>query len=312
MTQPGTFRARSAESEPMERRVRRTRANRNALGGIFLLSLLVAAPAWAGTALVVVEGNRLSARLDQVPLDELLQHLARAVPVRVTSKGPTASDRVSLVLDDVDLERGLRQILQGRSYMLVHAENPGPGAGRRLVEIVVIGESSARPPATAGARGNGDRERAASLDGALPAPTPERPRPPRISRPEDELRQSAFAGATPEDRRGALTVIHHRMPGADGTEILAAALGDDDERVRALALRQLADREDAPPTHALARVARHDPSPSVRRQALDLLVVAAPGDARRELEEALSDPDPLVSRQAEALLEATSTAVQAP
>jgi hypothetical protein len=178
----------------------------------------------------------------------------------------------------------------------VYGEDVAAPGVPRIVEIVVVGERGT---------GEGHAERgAAHVPESVPAEpspmTPMRRSPPRDER---ELRHLARRGATGAERRGALTALAHRRPGRDTVALLTGALDDPDEQVRAVALHHLAALPDAPPATELARVARADTSPHLRRRALDLLAGMRAAETERALHHALSDPDREIREHAEALLE---------
>jgi hypothetical protein len=278
------------------------------LGVVSLGTLSAAAPVRAAAPARQTERTDargpLAGRLDGVPFDQALATLARALPVPITIRGSVGREPVSIALDGISVESALRQLLRGRSYVAVYGEDAANPGVPRLAEIIVLGEPGA---------GGQDVEREASpttpMPASMPAPPMKRIRtsPPRDER---ELHHLARRGATAGERRGALTALAHRRPGRDTTALLAAALDDPDEQVRAVALRHLAALPDAPPAAAVARVAREDTSPHLRRRALDLLALAPSRESERELHRALTDPDPGVREHAERLLQDPLNAVR--
>lgn len=254
---------------------------------------------------VSITGYRMSARIDGVPLRDALAAVARAAPLKVTISGP-ADEPVSLNVTDVDMERGIRQLLRGQSYVLVHAPlRPAPGqAATRLVGFLVISD--------AGAHGTGGADAPDHAAARRPSARPARPGRPeeivktRVSgRAADELSHAALWAPFPDERVAALKALSRRAGGAPGVapvlEALATALSDPEESVRAVALDLLAPYAGpAVPVEALARLAREDRNPSLRRQAVARLAGQTREDARAAVRLALSDPDPAVRELAQA------------
>jgi hypothetical protein len=263
-----------------------------------------------GPAAVVADGGRLSARLDGVPLPQVLRLLARAVPVTVTARGPLPDARVTATLEGVELEVAVKRLLRGHSYVLVYAAEAAPSGppARRLVEIVILSGGTADPPVPVAARPG------------VPVPPREAPGPRRASAndpPElDALAHTALWGAIPDERAAALEAVAYQAPAAEGPEdhagrVLTAALSDPDEGVRARALETLKDTADpeALPLGELVRMAAEDVSPTRRVQALELLAERAEDEAAGPLRRAVFDHEPAVRERAQELLEDLHLAV---
>jgi len=96
--------------------------------------------------------------------------------------------------------------------------------------------------------------------------------------------------------------------GERAMDSITAALKDTDERVRYRALDVALNAGITLPTDALIALVEYDPSPPIRRLALEALAHLAEGprnpdlDIQKLSEHALSDIDPSVSRKAEQLL----------
>lgn len=128
--------------------------------------------------------------------------------------------------------------------------------------------------------------------------TDEASTPPEERSPEDLVAQSLNA-ATAVDRAAAIDALAYALPGDSGKEsyvtwVLTQALTDPDQQVRGQALATLKDTADELPLAAVAQVARDDPDPGLRVQALELLVERTGEQAREPLRLALADPEPAV------------------
>jgi HEAT repeat protein len=263
-----------------------------------------------GPAVFVADGGRVSARLDGVPLPQVLRLLARAVPLTVTVRGSLPDVSITATLDDVNLEAAVKQLLRGYAYFLVYAEaaaSSGPPA-RRLLEIVILSGGTAHPPGPI----------AAGSDASIP---PQKVPDPRhaatTDAPElDALVHTALWSAEPDARAAALEAVAYEAAAAEGPEdhagrVLTAALNDPDETVRERALETLKDTADAEalPVGDLVRLAAEDASPARRVQALELLAERAEAEAAGPLRRALLDPEPEVRERARELLEDLRLAV---
>jgi hypothetical protein len=266
------------------------------------------AQANAGAAVMVtVAGDRLSAQVAGASLREMLTALAGAMPLRVTMLGDAAAP-VWADLNGIGIEEGIRRLLRGHSYVLVHAPGDVHGASR-LVEIVVLGgagsagadgirTAEAAPPAPPAGRVRVGR---AGTDGTLDRETGPR----RTRRPTDEALDE-IARRDPDARRRASALEALGRPGLSEKSFatLTAALDDPEASVRVRALELLRQLDTAPPAAALAWMVRADPSAAVRRAAVTLLG-AVPGSQGRDLaHDLLNDPDHDVREQARMLVEA--------
>jgi len=88
-----------------------------------------------------VRGDRMSVKIDQVSLREVLAELARQVPLTVYVAGPVAEEPVAMTFRNLPFEKGVRQILEGKQYVLIHdrpySANGAHGEGR-IVKILIM------------------------------------------------------------------------------------------------------------------------------------------------------------------------------
>jgi hypothetical protein len=270
-------------------------------GGMVLLAVLLAAAvgpargnAHHGGPLVSIQGNRLNATLDRVPLRDVLAALAHEAPFTIAVKGEVETEPISIALHDVELEQGLRRLLRGTSYAMTY-ESASPDQPR-LVELTVFG--SAKAAANSDVQDMGSQPRGTVK--AMP-----------LSNRED----TAAATLTGPSRQHRLPAPGDPRPRVEAFRILGqqrsqerettpgAALDDPQEEVGATALNVLQDPNTAVPAEQLTRLAREDGNAQVRMDALARLADQAPESARETLEAALQDAEPTVREHAERLLE---------
>ena len=282
------------------------------------LRAAVVTAVWAATAVaapppdalgVSVRDGRVTLDVSRRPLGEVLGTLARALPMTVTARNARLDERISVSMTDVDVEQALRRLLAGRSYVLIHAGDPAP----RLVEVVILRDPRPEParPAEPVADGTGaGRDASAGAGGDdLSPPVPHvAPATPFEGLSLDALTVIAVRGPDAAERADALEAVAYAAPAveareAHAAEVLAVALVDPDESVRARALETIKDTQDEVPVTALARMASADRSPERRAQALALLAERAEAAAVGPLRTALSDPDASVRERARELLD---------
>jgi len=218
---------------------------------VILLSLLwgVMASAEPSNAsphslVLTVRGDRMSVKIDQVSLREVLAELARQVPLTVYVTGPVAEEPVAMTFRNLPFEKGVRQILEGKQYVLIHdrpySANGAHGEGR-IVKILIM-------------------PRVGSPSGMAPMDT-KKPRPSVATNPIrqtgtpgangprlEQLRRQALEAKNPTDRAEALEALSDQGKAAEVLPILATALQDEDPSVRELAKELLNDHEKAAST----------------------------------------------------------------
>jgi hypothetical protein len=285
-------------------------------GGIVWLAVLLAVVAVGpargsprqGGPLLSIQENRLSAKLDRVPLRDVLSALAHEAPFKISIKGEVETEPISISLHDVELEQGLRRLLRGTSYAMTY-EPASPASATpdqpRLVELTVIGSEKAAPDSHAQSlggtvkampltQGMGGTIKAMPLRTHRDFPASTSTDPP----PEHHFPASDDPGQRVEALR---TLGQQRSPKLDTT--LGSALDDPQEEVRATALEVLRDTGSAVPVERITRLAREDGNAQLRIDALALLADHAPDAAWEALESALQDAEPTVREHTERLLE---------
>ncbi len=120
----------------------------------------------AAQILVLSPDGTLSVDIEGVSLACVLQELGRQGEIAVRVRRPAAADAVSRKFRDLSLYDGVRLLLRGKSYLLLHAgpANSGDGSGMEPVVAIFVLDSGqpglavapaalkAAPPSNAGAK----------------------------------------------------------------------------------------------------------------------------------------------------------------
>ncbi|MGH7229540.1 MAG: HEAT repeat domain-containing protein [Nitrospiraceae bacterium] len=197
-----------------------------------------------GSLMLSVRGDSMSVKIDQVSLREVLAELARQVPLTVYVAGPAAEEPVAMTFRNLPFEKGVKRILEGKQYVLIH-DPPhsanGTHAEGRIVKILImpkVGSPSGMAP----------------METKLPkpsvAPYPNR-QPVKLGSNGlrlEQLRRQALEAKNPTDRAEALEALSDQGKDAEVLPILATALQDEDPSVRELAKELLNDHEKAAST----------------------------------------------------------------
>jgi len=231
-----------------------------------------------GRAVVRVEGDRLTVKLIQVPLRDVLLAIAQQSGLRIFLD-PALDDRLSLAFSNLPLEVGLRRLLGDRSALFLYT-SPGEEGGLKLEEVRVYASRQAEllqpEPSSVG----GD-DVAQSLREMLTDPEPAQ----RIA--------AALALAEGKQAGVALGVLLDLLNTQKEPSI----------REEVLAVLQVFDTV---PVEPIAKVALSDKRPSLRLQALTLLGRTAEADPRAKgilRQAARGDRDETVREVAQALLD---------
>ena len=254
---------------------------------------------------IAVAGGRLTARIAGASLGDTLRALGASVPLRITVRGEAPDVSVWADMSGIEIEEGVRRLLRGSSYLLVHGEGPEAERGTpRLIEIVVLGHQSregrretepAPPPGAVVSRPRRDTVVARARNAA------DERRAPLLD--DDALGDIARHDPDAGRRLAALESLGRPGMSERSAEVFEAALEDFEASVRLRALEVLRDLGTAPRIPAMSWVLRTDPSPAVRRMAA-VVLAAVPDPARRELaHDLLADSDPDVRAHAQQLIE---------
>ena len=229
-----------------------------------------------GAFVVKVDGERLTVRLEGIPLQMALKAIERESGVALALLAPL-TEEVTIAFDNLSLEQGLRRLLGNRSYILFYAA-AGPGQPAALRQVKVL------PKGREGVRTEDKREQ------------------PRVI----QSRQAGLGDPDPERRMEAVMALAaDEEPGKSLDLLIEVLKQDGDSNVREAALHAL-ESLDAIPLDPLFAVAVQDKSPSIRMRALALLGEQGAGDPRVKAalqRAATSDPDREVMELASSLLE---------
>jgi hypothetical protein len=229
-----------------------------------------------GAFVVKVDRERLTVRLQGVPLHAALKAIERESGVALALLGPLREE-ITIAFDDLPLEQGLRRLLGNRSYILFYAA-AGPGQPAALRQVKVL------PKGREGVRAEGPSEQPGVM----------------------QSRQAGLGGPDPEKRMEAVMALAAGEEPGKSLDLLIEVLRQDkDNDVREAALHAL-ESLDPVPLEPLLAVAVQDKSPSIRMQALALLGERGPSDPRVKTalqRAATSDPDREVTELASSLLD---------
>ncbi len=249
---------------------------------------------------VEVEAGRVSIDATNVPLDELVETLAREGGLRLVRREPLRRS-VSVDIDSRPLADVLDELLKTQSYLLflpvesaakprqpndepgipatlwIFPEHSGDAASALLFfeNILIQGQAGEKKAAIRELRRLGTAEAVQSLSLAL-GDNDERIRNAAIEALTkiggDEalaVLASAASAAAPGMRADAAEAIA-MAGGPSARAYLELALGDDDPRVRAAAVESLGDLGDGG-AQDIIRSALSDPDAEVRRRAVEIL-----------------------------------------
>ena len=260
------------------------------LAGVLLLS---SSGAWAAEEpatesrnappfVLSVKDVTLSAKIENVPLGQVLKELARQANLEVYIATASTAEKISAEFDNLTLEEGIKRLLKGKNYILTYDRT---AASPKVTEIKVIADGSAPVSRISG----------------QPASIP----PPGTSAGEktvEELAQQALQAPDPAARIAALKALSQRGDEEKIRSTVSAALQDQDLGVRSTAL-DLAARGAPVSDEAIKGMALRDADPELRIRALDQLADQSDPDTAIEyLKQATRDPDPKVASTAQRLI----------
>ena len=244
-----------------------------------LFSLVVIGPAVAqespGSMSISVASGRMSCRIENSPLLEVLDDLSGKTAIAFVPAENISNDRVSLEVVDLPVDDGIRQLLRDYDSFLFYAPGDDRFSSLRVVWLYRKGAGSALQPVPRESSNVAElREQVASPD----ARVREHAYSALLARPDDHSRElvwSALRGATEidEDLRQQILVNAMNL-GMDVPQDLLANLvmGNDSATLRVLALDALAEN---PAIESVAASVANDPSPMVRQRAQEILQAQA-------------------------------------
>jgi HEAT repeats len=263
---------------------------------------------------VAIHAGVLTVQAHGVPLAEVLAAIGQRAGFEVTVRGAVDA-RVSVVLAEVPLEEGLRQLLRGRSFAFLYDRARAHPAAK-LVEVRVYAlEKTAAQPEPGRAAASTSKPSAMSGDANHHAPviSPFDPLEARLEFARIEARRGK--PTSPEDLitllledehaqvRGLAASALGRLKEPAAGDALVDALTDRDGRVRRRAVRALGEARGQQAVAPLAALLLEERTRGVRRVAAHTLSRIG-GDAAMQILEPLQfDLDPQVRRIATFALE---------
>jgi hypothetical protein len=238
------------------------------------------------------------------PLEDVLAEVATASGVRIEMESAPlpSGETVTLTVEGISLEDGLRRILGKQGFVLVYSpaglaevrvyRGPSARAARDADPDIEVGESVPRelPPAAVG------RRRARRNVAAAPE------NPAELAR----LRAEALSGPDPASRATAFITLSTSRDRALARETALTALRAEREETVLQSALTLLLRQGAVPVDAVLPLAGRDRAAGVRLLALQLLVRDGARDPRVTgllTELAGAEPDPAVRETARELLQ---------
>lgn len=235
-----------------------------------------------GRLRLVVEGESISVYISNAPFRKVLAKLAAEADMRIFLAHTVSDDEVSDVFEDLPIETGIKRLLVGKGYALRYAPTPSDAkeansiSKRRITELHVVPKDTGVMPAYHMEELAAPEEKGVGKDAALLT--------------------KALHGEIAAERATALKKYLKEAGEPDYSEV-AKALKDADSKVRRIAQEGMED-SDTLPTSAITESALTDTEPTLRMNALRILVERKAAGATATLEKALTDPDPRVKAYA--------------
>jgi hypothetical protein len=231
----------------------------------------------ARPVMIKAEDDRVSARVQEAPLQDVLQAFSDATGIEIVISGP-ADETISVEFEDLPADEALRTILGERSSMGFYArdESASDDTPPRLSKAWIF-KGVARSRATLPVRKNR----------RTPGSTPR-------ADPFESLKRQALTDKSPDRRKRAINALVAADDEKAKSALVRALLNDRDAEVRQAALDNLLWYDDEAPRQPLIKAALRDSSPEVRRLAIEEGFAELAEDdpaARRVLIQGLSDKD---------------------
>jgi len=132
------------------------------------------------------EGSTLSARIEEVPLGQVIEMLAREKGIWLSWEKSLYDEKISIQFKDIPLEQGLGRILSNINYAFIYDQD------KRLVGLIILGkkgsdgsymqgEVSKNPFSTSAGQTSSENA------GAAPQEAPQRHQFPKIDKEEPDI-----------------------------------------------------------------------------------------------------------------------------
>ena len=239
---------------------------------------------------VTVDRGVLTVDVRDMPLDEVLRTISERSGVNITVHSGGAT-KVTQTFSGLGLDEGIRRLAPAYNVVLVYgsAEPEGRPGATRLVEVHVY--ETSKSPVTAVVD---PQQRSTQLRTVRELSRRAHAREPGAL---TALADLLARDPDPAVRRSAAEALANlREP--EAVTALRTGASDQDPTVRGRSLTSLGQMRDEDSVGLFAHGATRDPDPSVRRSAVWALSTLQSEEARRALEVAASDADPLVKQAA--------------
>jgi hypothetical protein len=265
---------------------------------------------------VTVADGRLSVRVDEVPLDAVLEAIAAQTEVAITIRGDPGTVRPQ-AFADLLLEAGIRRLAGERGLMMVFARPDDRSEPGRLREVRVYADLRSDDLA----RPHGPLTRTLGRLAKERPPAPEPPSYQDLAKKDKSERLAAIRGLARQKDEAAIEVLGALLAhdpdgtvrriaatalgnigGEDAATALESALADQDVEVRIQAMRGIYVIGHEAAAESLGELALGDADPELRRQAVHLLATLRSDEARSTIDLAASDPADSVRQAAEEVL----------
>jgi len=203
---------------------------------------------------MIASSNTLTVNIKEAPLIRVLRELTKIAAIPTEFDASSAHWKVTAEFRDFPFHDAIRRLLQGQSYVVIHANrssNGEEGIISKPKKIIVLSSD---------AEYEGSTRSTISLS-------------PNVNHGEEpqQLTLEWWEGADTDARIQALMLLD-TSAGQDIAGVLNHAIQDEHVEVRQTALAEIAEIEDPWRTELLTDMASTDPSPELQREALDLLM----------------------------------------
>lgn len=233
-----------------------------------------------------VKAGLLSATINDAPLRQVLDALARQVPLEVYYSDNVAEQKITDTFERLPLEEGIRRVLKDTSHVLSYLEavpaEDGRAAVRKMEIRIATSDTGSVSSAQQAVAPQGDEARARLLE---------------------ELIHKALHGAKPKDRVAALEALKEEFQEGEILPTFVEALKDKDVTVRGLALDLIATAKEPVPMNTVAEIALNTKEDrGLRASAVIFVGGRYFGENKDFLLKAAADPDKGVSHWAKIAL----------
>ena len=232
-----------------------------------------------------LKDENLTAHINGIPLKLVLERFQKTTNIATVINGNMEDRLVKADFENLPLEKGLQKLLKGHQFILTFGNSSSPeDPSKHKIEALHVYPTppapvlaSQNPPVTALAEATPPSKRAKLERKINPVIShedqveqPQSHEPDLANMTDEELKELASQSKDPNLLLEALDELLDRGRVADALPFLQSSLKNPDPLIRESALDLIYNMEH-PPVGLLADVARYDPSPDLRLEALDQL-----------------------------------------